>query len=185
MTVQILLGIFTLLSGVELWIAASHQGMAVLLLAAALVAAHRLGRARRPTARLPSRGRPARRAGMSAIVTVYATFPSQEEARRIARILVEERLAACANILGALPLHLSLAGRDRGSGDEVAALFKTRADLADALIARLAELHSYERAGGGRLADRGGARFLPTMDRRGNRLHRPGERLICAPCRLW
>jgi heme a synthase len=41
--VQILLGIFTLLSGVELWIAASHQGMAVLLLAAALVAAHRLG----------------------------------------------------------------------------------------------------------------------------------------------
>jgi cytochrome c oxidase assembly protein subunit 15 len=42
-TVQILLGIFTLLSGVELWIAASHQGMAVLVLASALVAAHRLG----------------------------------------------------------------------------------------------------------------------------------------------
>jgi heme a synthase len=41
--VQILLGIYTLLSGVELWIAASHQGMAVLLLAAAVVAAHRLG----------------------------------------------------------------------------------------------------------------------------------------------
>jgi cytochrome c oxidase assembly protein subunit 15 len=41
--VQILLGIFTLLSGVEQWIAASHQGMAVLLLGAALVAAHRLG----------------------------------------------------------------------------------------------------------------------------------------------
>ncbi len=41
--VQILLGIFTLLSGVELWIAASHQGMAVLLLAATLVAAHLLG----------------------------------------------------------------------------------------------------------------------------------------------
>jgi heme A synthase len=32
-----------LLSGVELWIAASHQAMAALLLAAALVAAHRLG----------------------------------------------------------------------------------------------------------------------------------------------
>jgi cytochrome c oxidase assembly protein subunit 15 len=50
--VQILLGIFTLLSGVELWIAASHQGMAVLLLAAALVAAHRLGD--RAAARAPS-----------------------------------------------------------------------------------------------------------------------------------
>jgi heme a synthase len=42
-TLQILLGIFTLLSGVELWIAAAHQATAVLLLAAALVAAHRLG----------------------------------------------------------------------------------------------------------------------------------------------
>ncbi|MEO7828126.1 MAG: COX15/CtaA family protein, partial [Allosphingosinicella sp.] len=45
-TVQILLGISTLLSGVELWIAASHQAMAVLLLAAILVAAHRLGEGR-------------------------------------------------------------------------------------------------------------------------------------------
>jgi cytochrome c oxidase assembly protein subunit 15 len=42
-TAQILLGIFTLLSGVELWIAASHQAMAVVLLAATLVAAHHLG----------------------------------------------------------------------------------------------------------------------------------------------
>jgi cytochrome c oxidase assembly protein subunit 15 len=44
---QILLGIFTLLSGVELWIAATHQATAVLLLAVTLVAAHRLGE--RPT----------------------------------------------------------------------------------------------------------------------------------------
>lgn len=40
---QILLGILTLLTGVELWIAAAHQAAAVLLLAAALVTAHRLG----------------------------------------------------------------------------------------------------------------------------------------------
>ncbi|HYD36894.1 MAG TPA: COX15/CtaA family protein, partial [Allosphingosinicella sp.] len=43
---QILLGILTLLSGVELWIAAAHQATAVLLLAATLVAAHRLGERR-------------------------------------------------------------------------------------------------------------------------------------------
>jgi heme a synthase len=40
---QILLGISTLVSGVELWIAATHQATAVLLLAATLAAAHRLG----------------------------------------------------------------------------------------------------------------------------------------------
>ena len=40
---QILLGILTLLSGVQIEIAVAHQGMAVLLLAALLIAAHRLG----------------------------------------------------------------------------------------------------------------------------------------------
>jgi cytochrome c oxidase assembly protein subunit 15 len=40
---QILLGILTLLSGVQIDIAVAHQGMAVLLLGAMLAAAHRLG----------------------------------------------------------------------------------------------------------------------------------------------
>ena len=43
---QILLGILTLLSGVELSIAVAHQATAALLLAAALVTAHRLGERR-------------------------------------------------------------------------------------------------------------------------------------------
>ena len=43
--VQILLGIFTLLTGVDIHVATAHQGMAALLLAAVLVAAHRLGQA--------------------------------------------------------------------------------------------------------------------------------------------
>jgi cytochrome c oxidase assembly protein subunit 15 len=40
---QILLGIATLLTGVELWIAVAHQAMAALLLGALLVTAHSLG----------------------------------------------------------------------------------------------------------------------------------------------
>ncbi|HEX8583188.1 MAG TPA: COX15/CtaA family protein [Allosphingosinicella sp.] len=43
---QVLLGISTLLSGVDIRIAASHQGMAALVLAAVLVTAHRLGERR-------------------------------------------------------------------------------------------------------------------------------------------
>jgi cytochrome c oxidase assembly protein subunit 15 len=40
---QMLLGIATILTGVELWLGVAHQGMAALLLAAIVVAAHRLG----------------------------------------------------------------------------------------------------------------------------------------------
>jgi periplasmic divalent cation tolerance protein len=80
---------------------------------------------------------------LSGIVTVYAVFGSAEEAQSIARTVVEERLAACANIL---PSCRSVY-RWQGSiheDEEVPALFKTRADTAEALIARIAELHSYD-----------------------------------------
>jgi len=45
-TLQILLGIATLLTGVELWLGVAHQGMGALLLVAIVVAAHRLGERR-------------------------------------------------------------------------------------------------------------------------------------------
>jgi periplasmic divalent cation tolerance protein len=77
------------------------------------------------------------------IATVFAVFPSDKEARRIARILVEEELAACANILG--PCHSIYRWQGKvEESDEVAGLFKTRSGLAAALIARLAQLHSYD-----------------------------------------
>ena len=78
-----------------------------------------------------------------AIVTVYATFGSDEEARHIARQLVEERLAACANILAPCLSFYRWQGKVE-EAEEVPVLFKTRADGAKQLIARLAELHSYD-----------------------------------------
>lgn len=80
---------------------------------------------------------------MSEIVTVYATFADGEEAARISRTLVEERLAACANILGPIRSIYRWQGKIEDAA-EVAALFKTTAGAAEALIARLADLHSYE-----------------------------------------
>jgi len=80
---------------------------------------------------------------MNAIVTVYATFADADEAGRIARAVVEERLAACANILAPCTSIYRWEGamqEDR----EVPALFKTRADLAERLIARIGALHSYD-----------------------------------------
>ena len=78
-----------------------------------------------------------------AIVSVYATFGSDEEARRIARQLIEERLAACANILA--PCHSIYRWQGKiEEAPEVPVIFKTRADTAGRLVERLAELHSYD-----------------------------------------
>jgi periplasmic divalent cation tolerance protein len=79
----------------------------------------------------------------TAIVSVYATFASDEEARRIGRQLVEEGLAACANILAPCRSFYRWQGRIE-EAQEVPAILKTRADAAERLIARLAELHSYD-----------------------------------------
>ena len=80
---------------------------------------------------------------MSRIVTVYAVFADEEEAQRIARAMVEERLAACANLLGPCRSIYRWQGAVE-EADEVAALFKARADRAEALTARIADLHSYD-----------------------------------------
>jgi periplasmic divalent cation tolerance protein len=77
------------------------------------------------------------------IASVYATFANDEEARRIGRAIVEERLAACVNILGACHSIYRWQGEIEES-EEVAAIFKTSAEGARALIDRIAALHSYE-----------------------------------------
>lgn len=77
------------------------------------------------------------------VVSVYAIFADAAEAERIGRTLIEERLAACINILGPIrSIYRWQGGVD--SADEVAAILKTRHDAADALIARIAALHSYD-----------------------------------------
>lgn len=78
-----------------------------------------------------------------AIVTVYAVFGSDAEAREIGRAMVEGRLAACANILARCHSIYRWQGGVEEAG-EVAALFKTAADKAEALIAAIREHHSYE-----------------------------------------
>jgi periplasmic divalent cation tolerance protein len=77
------------------------------------------------------------------IVTVYATFADAAEAERIALTVVEERLAACANILGRCRSIYRWQGEIEQAA-EVAALFKTTPEGAPKLIARIAALHSYE-----------------------------------------
>jgi periplasmic divalent cation tolerance protein len=77
------------------------------------------------------------------VVSVYAVFTSAEEAERIGRTVIEERLAACINILSPVRSIYRWKGRIE-TADEVAAILKTHHWRSDALIARIAELHSYD-----------------------------------------
>ena len=78
-----------------------------------------------------------------AVVSVYAVFANAEEAERIGRTVVEERLAACINILSPVRSIYRWEGRIK-TADEVAAIFKTHHWHADALIERVTALHSYQ-----------------------------------------
>jgi periplasmic divalent cation tolerance protein len=80
---------------------------------------------------------------MTDIVSVYAVFANDEEAHRIGRIAIEERLAACVNILGACKSIYRWQGKVE-EAEEVAAIFKVTAGQAALLIQRIGELHSYE-----------------------------------------
>lgn len=80
---------------------------------------------------------------MSGYVSVYMTAASAEEADRIASAQVEERLAACVNILGDVRSVYRWDGVVRRDA-EVALIAKTRAALFDALAARVRALHSYD-----------------------------------------
>ncbi len=74
---------------------------------------------------------------------VYVTASSKDEALQIGRTLVEERLAACANILDGMHSIYRWQGKVEEAGETVL-LLKTRKQLAEKAIARIAELHSYD-----------------------------------------
>jgi periplasmic divalent cation tolerance protein len=73
---------------------------------------------------------------------LWITASSNEEALTIGRKLVEERLAACANVLPQMTSVYWWNGTLE-EGHEAVLVVKTRADLVDAATARVRELHSY------------------------------------------
>ena len=77
------------------------------------------------------------------VVSVYAVFANAEEAERIGRTVIEERLAACINIFPGVRSIYRWKGKTE-TADEVAAILKTHHWRSDALIERIAELHSYD-----------------------------------------
>ncbi len=74
---------------------------------------------------------------------VHCACPDAETATRIARRLVDERLAACVNLLPGLRSVYHWQGEVE-QADEVLLLVKTGSDRVEALTRRLVELHPYE-----------------------------------------
>lgn len=74
---------------------------------------------------------------------VLVTAPDADVARRVATVLVEERLAACANLIHGVTSVFRWEGAVQEEG-EILLVFKTRAAHLEAFERRLAELHPYD-----------------------------------------
>jgi len=75
-------------------------------------------------------------------ILIYTTFPSPEAAERVGGELVDAGLVACVNIIpGMTAIYIWEGQRQRDS--ECVMLMKTRAGLADTVIARARSLHPY------------------------------------------
>jgi periplasmic divalent cation tolerance protein len=80
---------------------------------------------------------------MSARFVVFVTAGSAQQGERIARTLVEERLAACVNIIS--PVHSVYLWQEQVQEDqEVLLIAKTSSASLEQLTTRVKQLHSYE-----------------------------------------
>lgn len=76
-------------------------------------------------------------------VVIFITASSEEEAKSIGDNLVEERLAACVNIVSGLRSLFVWKG-EVCDEEEVFLMVKSRRKLIEKIVARVREIHSYE-----------------------------------------
>jgi periplasmic divalent cation tolerance protein len=76
-------------------------------------------------------------------IVVLSNTSSAEEAERIARSLVEERLAACVNVVPGVRSFYRWKGNVEDSAEWLLVIKSSR-DRFQALLAALEKLHSYE-----------------------------------------
>ncbi|MEM5868888.1 MAG: divalent-cation tolerance protein CutA [Candidatus Aenigmatarchaeota archaeon] len=73
---------------------------------------------------------------------IYSTVEKKKDAKRIAKILIKERIAACVNIFKINSIY-----RWKGKsieGEEYALIIKTKNSLVNKVMKRIKELHPYE-----------------------------------------
>lgn len=76
-------------------------------------------------------------------IVVLITTGTPEEAQRIAAVLLEQRKAACVNIIPQVSSRFWWKGK-LDSAEESLLIVKTRASLLDEIVALVKEVHSYD-----------------------------------------
>lgn len=80
---------------------------------------------------------------MSDAIVVFCTCTDQEQALRIANALVDDRLAACVNLLPPVQ-SIYRWQENKECAEEILLLIKTTQERFPALRERILELHSYD-----------------------------------------
>ena len=73
---------------------------------------------------------------------IYATAQSEDDARKIAQVLIKENLAACVNFWKIKSIY-RWKGKIQEDG-EVAMFIKTREDIYQSVIGKIKEMHPYD-----------------------------------------
>jgi len=80
---------------------------------------------------------------MNDYIQVATTVATEEDAGRIAGLLVEKRLAACVQVIGPMTSHYRWQGKTETAG-EYLCLAKSRAALYPEIEAAIKAIHPYE-----------------------------------------
>ncbi|MBI4523691.1 MAG: divalent-cation tolerance protein CutA [Deltaproteobacteria bacterium] len=79
---------------------------------------------------------------MDGFIIVFVTVGSSDEAEQLARVLVEERLAACVNRINGVQSIYRWVGQVEESEEDLL-IIKSKSELFERLKQRVRELHSY------------------------------------------
>ncbi|MDH5723553.1 MAG: divalent-cation tolerance protein CutA [Alphaproteobacteria bacterium] len=76
-------------------------------------------------------------------IMIYVTYPSNEEAKTISKVLIEKKLVACANIFPAHETMYWWEGKVE-EGSEIAVIYKTTKENFEAVKDAILKQHSYD-----------------------------------------
>jgi periplasmic divalent cation tolerance protein len=76
------------------------------------------------------------------MIFIYTVFPTQEEAKKVAQLLLREKMVACANMWSINSLYFW--DQEIKEGKEVAVIFKTLRQNYSRVCKEITRHHSYE-----------------------------------------